>query len=222
MESEAYYTSECERMLRYQIVARGITSARLLEALREVPRHLFVPPDVRHMAYADCALPIESGQTISQPYIVALMSSLMDLKGSERVLEVGTGSGYQAAILSRLTAQVHTIERHERLAQQAARLLKDLGLENIRVHVGDGSLGLAQHAPYDAIMVTAAAPRVPAALLAQLQEGGRLVLPVGGRGSQSLEVWTRQGEHFESEEVLPVAFVPLVGEQGWKESSGFF
>ena len=211
------FVSEREHMVLTQIKRRNVRNARVLEAMRTVPRHIFVPPEERYLAYADCALPIGSGQTISQPYIVALMSEKLALKGNEKVLEVGTGSGYQAAVLAQLAKVVHTIERRPELAHQAERLLKDLGLANVQVHIGDGSLGLPNHAPYKAIIVTAAAPHTPHPLLDQLEDGGRLVIPVGGRGNQFLECWIRQGEQFTSEEIIPVAFVPLVGEQAWKE-----
>ncbi len=211
------YAAACERMLESQIVARGVRSPRVLDALRAVPRHEFVSPEQRDYAYADAPLPIGNGQTISQPYIVALMSELLELQGHEKVLEVGTGSGYQAAVLSHLAREVHTIERYANLARYAACLLRDLGLNNIHVHVGDGSLGLPEQAPFDGILVTAAAPDIPRTLRAQLADGGRLVIPIGARGNQTLEVWTRQGAHFEFERIIPVAFVPLVGEEGWKE-----
>jgi protein-L-isoaspartate(D-aspartate) O-methyltransferase len=186
--------------------------------MRSVPRHCFVPEEYRDMAYSDGPLPIGTGQTISQPYIVALMSESVALKGSEKVLEVGTGSGYQAAILGFLAREVHTIERHISLAEQARLVLEELGYKNITVHTGDGSKGLPDHAPYQAIVVTASAPKVPKPLLDQLDEGGCLILPVGDRwGGQTLQLWERHGAKFEYEAILPVAFVPLRGEYGWKE-----
>jgi protein-L-isoaspartate(D-aspartate) O-methyltransferase len=204
-------------MVREQIMARGIDDPRVLEAMRQVPRHCFVPPEYAAMAYSDGPLPIGQGQTISQPYIVALMSAMMELQGDETVLEIGTGSGYQAAVLAQLAKTVHTIERHAALAEQARQVLQELGLRNVVVHVGDGTLGLAQYAPYQAIMVTAASPAVPPPLLAQLVDGGRLVIPVGGHGSQILERWSRQGAVYNEEKILPVAFVPLRGAHGWKD-----
>ncbi len=220
MFSADEFESQRERMVQEQIVRRGVHDKRVLAAMRAVPRHLFVPEDQRQWAYSDGALRIEMGQTISQPYIVALMSAALRLQGDEKVLEVGTGSGYQAAILGYLAAEVHTIERHPPLAEQARRVLKSLGLTNVHVHTGDGSLGLPDFAPYQGIMVTAAAPKVPQPLLHQLDEGARLVIPVGDRYSQFLEVWQRKGETFSSEAITAVAFVPLVGQEGWEEKKG--
>ena len=217
MNQETSYTSQRQRMVREQIMARGVHDRRVLEALLQVPRHRFVPAEYADMAYSDGPLPIGQGQTISQPYIVALMSELLELQGEESVLEVGTGSGYQAAVLAHLAQTVHTVERHAALAEQARQTLEELGLHNVTVHLGDGSLGLAGYAPYQAIMVTAAAPVVPQPLLDQLAEGGRLVIPVGGHGSQMLERWRRQGSHFDQEDTLAVAFVPLRGAHGWKD-----
>jgi protein-L-isoaspartate(D-aspartate) O-methyltransferase len=202
-------------MVDKQIVRRGLKDPRLLAAFEAVPRHLFVPEEYRYAAYDDGPIPIGHSQTISQPYIVALMTALLGLSGDERVLEIGTGSGYQAAILGKVTAEVHTVEYLPELAIQANELLKKLGFENVYVHLGDGSLGWPEAAPYGGILVAAAAPNAPKALLEQLEDGGRLVLPVGGRSMQNLEVWTRKGEDFESKIETSVAFVPLRGEQGW-------
>ncbi len=215
MEEETFFINARRRMVEDQITSRGIHEARLLESLREVPRHLFVPYENRALAYNDGPLPIGLGQTISQPYIVALMTDLLQLKGHETILEVGTGSGYQAAVLAELVKQVHTIERHPELAQHAERLLKDLGYSNIQVHIGDGSLGLPELSPFDGILVTAAAPKAPQGLLSQLGEGGRLVIPVGHRYGQVLECWQRSGESYKQEVISPVAFVPLIGEEGF-------
>jgi protein-L-isoaspartate(D-aspartate) O-methyltransferase len=209
------YERERNRMVKTQIVRRGIKDPRLLTAFETIPRHLFVPEDYRYTAYDDGPIPIGHSQTISQPYIVALMTDLLCLQGDERVLEIGTGSGYQAAILGMMTAVVHTVEYLPELATQAAKLLKQLGFDNVYVHIGDGSLGWPEAAPYGGILVAAAAPSAPMALLAQLEDGGRLVLPVGGRSMQNLEIWTRKGEQFESKIETTVAFVPLRGEQGW-------
>ena len=206
-----------QEMVYAQIEQRGLTEPRLLQCLRSVPRHRFVPLDVQEHAYDDGPLPIGSGQTISQPYIVALMTSLAGLQGGENVLEIGAGSGYQAAVLACLAKTVHTIERHPALAGWAASTLADLGYENVSVHLGDGSLGWPEAAPYQAILVTAAAPRPPQPLLDQLAEGGRLIIPVGERRQQELQVWQREGGHFTWETIIPVAFVPMRGEHGWKE-----
>ena len=206
-----------EHMVLHQLRGRDIVQKSVLEAMRAVPRHLFVSAEYRHSAYADGPLPIGCNQTISQPYIVALMTQELQLSGSEKVLEIGTGSGYQAAVLACLSRQVHTIERHPALAENAAALLSHLGYNNVHVHVGDGSLGLLEEAPFEAIIVTAAAPVLPQNLLDQLSPGGRLILPVGGRGAQVLELWQRQGDDFINETILSVAFVPLVGRFGWKE-----
>jgi protein-L-isoaspartate(D-aspartate) O-methyltransferase len=214
---DGLYASEREYMVESQIVRRGVRDMRVLEAMRDVPRHVFVAPEYRYLAYTDGPLPIGNGQTISQPYIVALMSELLALRGDEKVLEVGTGSGYQAAILAHLAREVHSIERYANLAQYAAGILQDLRLENVQVHTGDGSKGLPEHAPYAGIIVTAAAPNIPRPLLDQLEDGGRLVIPVGSRGGQVLERWVRHGERYDYESIIPVAFVPLVGEQGWKD-----
>lgn len=213
------YQIERLHMVEEQIRSRGITDGRVLEAMACVPRHLFVPPEHQNLAYADGPLPIGCGQTISQPYIVAYMTELLCLQGDERVLEVGAGSGYQAAILSRLAREVWTIERHVELAERAASLAETLGYANLHVRVGDGSVGYVIHAPYQAIVVTAAAPEVPQPLLEQLAEGGRLVIPVGGQWGQFLERWQRQGGRYHQEVLAPVAFVPLRGKSGWKDDA---
>lgn len=205
----------CDLMVKEQIERRGLVHPPLLAAMRSVPRHLFVPEDAREFAYSDGPFPIGHGQTISQPYIVALMTSLLNLQGGETVLEVGTGSGYQAAVLSYLARTVHTVERIPELAEQAARVLGELEIHNVHIHVGDGSLGWREAAPYDGILVAAAAPRAPQPLLEQLAKGGRLVIPVGSRAYQELQVWQRKGSTFSHETLIGVAFVPLRGAQGW-------
>jgi protein-L-isoaspartate(D-aspartate) O-methyltransferase len=217
MNEEADFGIERERMVNEQLIARDIRDPRVLAAMRSVPRHLFIPPEERSFAYADGPLPIGTGQTISQPYIVALMTQLLLLQGEEKVLEVGTGSGYQAAVLAHLARQVYSIERHPRLANRARTILLSLGVDNVQVVVGDGTQGLAEFAPFEAIIVTAAAPEAPQPLLDQLAEAGRLVIPVGGRSNQVMERWIRRGSMFERQKHSPVAFVPLVGKYGWKE-----
>ncbi len=204
------------RMVDAQLLARDIHDVRVLAAMSSVPRHLFVPPDDLPWAYSDGPLPIGNGQTISQPYIVALMTELLELEPNERVLEIGTGSGYQAAVLGELAAEVHTVEVIPELASQAEITLGTLGYTHVHVHTGDGSGGWPEAAPYHKILVAAAAPQVPQALLDQLVEGGRLVIPVGSRSIQQLEVWRRSGQEFNRENSLEVCFVPLRGQFGWK------
>jgi len=211
------YAEERLHMVRDQIERRGIREPRLIEALRSIPRHCFIPEEERERAYLDGPLPIAEGQTISQPYIVAAMTAYLELTAEDNVLEIGTGSGYQAAVLAKLAKTVHTVERHPLLARQAADVLQSLGLHNVFVHVGDGSLGWPECAPYQAIMVTAASPCVPPQLLNQLALDGRLVIPVGGREGQSLQRWQRLSESYKHEELFPVVFVPLRGTAGWKE-----
>jgi len=206
---------EREQMVRVQLERRGIRDERVLAAMRSVARELFVPPDQQAFAYDDGPIAIGYGQTISQPYIVALMSELLELRGDEVVLEVGAGSGYQAAVLAQLAKTEHAVERLPELATICARRLQALGYSQVFVHEADGSLGWPSAAPYGGILVTAAAPEPPPPLLAQLAEGARLVLPVGGRSVQELQVWQRQGDQFAYRSVLPVAFVPLRGRYGW-------
>ncbi len=213
--SSTDYETEREHMVESQLVRRGIKDRRVLDAMRQVPRHLFIPKDTRGLAYCDGPLPIGQWQTISQPYIVALMTELLELTGQEKVLELGTGSGYQAAILSRLVRQVYSVERHAALAEQAEKVFAQLGYDNIMISVGDGTLGWPEHSPYEAIIVTAAAPDVPQPLMEQLADGGRLVAPVGSRWSQVLAKVKRQGETLTKEHLTAVAFVPLVGKYGW-------
>ncbi len=204
------FSSERERMVAEQIERRGIRSERVLNALCSLPRHRFVPPELRMYAYDDDPLPIGFEQTISQPYIVALMSELLTLNGDETVLEIGTGSGYQAAVLSRLAGQVHSVEIIPELARRSAALLADLGCTNVQVHCADGSLGWPAAAPYPAIIVTAAPHNLPAPLLEQLAPGGRLVIPVGARWAQVLQLWQKTAAGLQSQDITPVAFVPLV------------
>ncbi|MBW6466098.1 MAG: protein-L-isoaspartate(D-aspartate) O-methyltransferase [Brevefilum sp.] len=210
------YQAERERMVAYQIASKGVKDEKVLAAMRKVPRHRFVSEDAQAYAYVDSPVRIGKGQTISQPYIVALMTELLGVQPEHRVLDVGTGSGYQAAILGELAAEVHSIERHPELAETARATLEALGYKNIQVHVGDGTEGYAPAAPYNRIIVAAAAPSVPQALLDQLSEGGRLVIPVGSRYSQQLEVWVRRGDQYQQSSNIPVVFVPLIGKQGWQ------
>ena len=209
-----------EAMVADQIIRRGIRDERVLAALRQVPRHRFLPEEAWKLAYSDSPLKIGQGQTISQPYIVALMTELLQVRPGDKVLEVGTGSGYQAAVLALLASEVHSIERVPELAEQAEANLSALGVENVRVHLGDGGQGYPPAAPYDRILVAAAAPKTPPALLAQLAEGGQLVIPVGGRTMQTLEIWDRKRGKFTQTNSIPVVFVPLLGAAGWKELGG--
>jgi protein-L-isoaspartate(D-aspartate) O-methyltransferase len=207
---------ERTRMVERQLRGRDIVDERVLEAMERVPRELFVPEELRDRAFDDAALPIGAGQTISQPYMVARIAEELGLDGDERVLDVGTGSGYQAAVLAELADEVHTIERIPELAEQARANLVAAGYDNFVVHTGDGSRGLPEHAPYDAIAVAAAAPSFPQALYDQLRTGGRLVVPVGGRRGQRLEVVVRSPEGPAVIRSVPCRFVPLVGEEGFE------
>ncbi len=209
---------ECRReaMVDQQIRARGVKDPRVLEAMRTVPRHLFVPDAHRARSYHDTPLPTAEGQTISQPYIVAWMTEMLRLKGDEVVLEVGAGSGYQAAILCLLARFVYTIERIGTLAESARRRLEGLGLTNFEVVVSDGTKGLPEHSPYPGIIVTAGAPRVPPLLTEQLADGGRLVIPVGSATLQVLTVIEKKGDKIITREEGSCVFVPLVGKHGWE------
>lgn len=211
------YAREREAMVESQILARGVHDARVADAMRRVPRHCFVPATLQRHAYEDRPLEIGWGQTISQPYMVALMTSLLALQPEDRVLEIGTGSGYQSAILSLLAAEVFTIERKEGLAEVARDHLKGLGYCNVTVLVGDGTLGCPAYAPFDAILVTAGGPSVPESLKTQLKNGGRLVCPVGPRSVQRLVRLVRLGQTFHEEQSIDCVFVPLIGQEGWEE-----
>lgn len=207
-------------MIASQLVARGIVDEKVLRAFRAVPREEFVPPALRGVAYEDGPLPIGGGQTISQPYIVAFTAQALRLRSGDRVLEIGTGSGYEAAILAQMGGRVFSVERLAPLATAARARLTRLGFRHVLVLAGDGSLGWPEHAPYDAIAVSAGGPAVPQALLRQLAVGGRLVIPVGPRTAQMLVRVTRETEtSYRREELSPVSFVPLIGEQGWSEET---
>ena len=204
-------------MVERQIAARGVTDARVLEAMREVPRHLFVPRSGVADAYADRPLPIGEGQTISQPYMVAVMTAALAPRHGDRLLEIGTGSGYQTAILARLAGSVLSIERHAPLAAHAVETLRGLGFDNAEVRVGDGTEGAADAAPFDGILVTAGAPAIPETLRGQLADGGRLVIPVGPGGFQRIKIVQRDGASFTESEGDACVFVPLIGRHGWPE-----
>lgn len=210
-------SDERRRMVEQQIEARGIRDRRVLAAMRDMPRHLFVPAPYDRDAYADAPLPIGNGQTISQPYIVALMTGLLHPESTDTVLEIGAGSGYQAAILSLLVKSVVTIERLDAVAALANASLAAVHADNVKIVVGDGTLGYPPSAPYNGIIITAATPEIPVPLREQLAEGGRLVAPVGDRSLQELVVLERHGDRFTEERHGGVRFVPLIGEHGWEE-----
>ncbi len=207
---------EREEMVRDHIEARGISDPRVLEAMRQVPRHLFVRDHLERKAYGDHALPIEGGQTISQPYVVAKMTERLGVGPADKVLEIGTGSGYQTAILARLARWVYSLERVPELARLAIARMREMGIDNVKIQIFDGSIGWAEAAPFDRIMVTAAAPRVPEPLLDQLAVGGRLLVPEGDRQLQSLVLYRKTARGVRREEGEAVAFVPLVGRHGWE------
>jgi protein-L-isoaspartate(D-aspartate) O-methyltransferase len=208
-------------MVERDLAGRGITDPRVLDAMATVPRERFVPEGLRGVAYADRALPIAAGQTISQPYVVALMAQAAEVRPTDRVLEVGTGSGYGAAVLGALAEEVWTVERHPSLAERAATVLEELGVRTVRVVVGDGTLGWPDAAPYDAVVVTADAPTVPSGLADQLADGGRLVIPVGPRdGVQHLRRFRRGPSGLQDEDLGAVRFVPLVGVEGFGDGGG--
>ena len=211
------YSQRRNTMVENHIAARGIRSQLVLDAMRAVPREDFLPEDLREFAYKDAPLPIAEGQTISQPYIVALMTEALALKGGETVLEIGTGSGYAAAVLAQIAENVYTVERIGQLAETAAKLLSDLGYRNVHVQHADGTRGWEDHAPYDAIVVTAGGPEVPESLRSQLKIGGRLVIPVGAdpRLQELVRVTRTSEEQYKTDNIAGVRFVPLLGEQGW-------
>lgn len=207
---EADFFTQRKDMVELQIKRRGISDQRVLDAMLKVERHVFVPEDLKGFSYLDSPLPIGKGQTISQPYIVGLMTELGRIKDNDKVLEIGTGSGYQAAILAELSKEVYTIEIIPELARRAEDLLNGLGYKNIKVKEGDGYLGWPEYAPFDVIIVTCAPPNVPETLVGQLSEGGRMVIPVGGEANQILKVLIKKNGSIVEEEVIPVRFVPMV------------
>jgi len=213
ISEEKTYKIARERMVAQQIEARGIEDKRVLEAMRNIPRHKFVSPELEFCAYEDRPLPIECGQTISQPYIVALMTELLELNKEDKVLEVGTGSGYQAAVLSKIVSKVYTIEIFEELGTSAKKRLKDLGYTNVEVKVEDGYYGWPEEAPFDAIIVTCASDHIPPPLIEQLKDGGRMCIPVGNVFQvQNLMLVKKKGNKISVKNILPVRFVPMLGE----------
>lgn len=209
-------TIAVERLIK-QLRSKGITDERVLDAFRKVQRHRFVDGAMYAQAYDDNALPIGAGQTISQPYIVAFMTQLLSLKKDEKILEIGTGSGFQTAILAQFSRRVYSVERQRDLAEAARLRLREMGYENVAFKTGDGSAGWQQHAPYEKILVTAAAPLVPEMLISQLAVGGRMIIPIGDRDRQEIAVWDKTAHGVEMHQEGSVVFVPLIGEYGWKE-----
>jgi protein-L-isoaspartate(D-aspartate) O-methyltransferase len=210
------YVAEREAMVEYQIRRRGLNDERVLRVMVSIPRHEFVPSASRGLAYADEPLGIGGGQTISQPFIVAAMTAALKLVGTEKVLEIGTGCGYQSAVLASLAREVYSVELRSDLARSGAERLKRLGFENVHVHCGDGSVGLKEVAPFDAILLAAAAPAVPSPLLEQMSDGGRLIAPVGGEDHQQLLLITRRAGEYLQQRREHCRFVPLLGRHGWK------
>lgn len=206
-------------MVDTQLILRGIKDERVLSAMRKVPRHLFVDDYMQHNAYDDMALPIGDEQTISQPYMVAIMTELLELKGDEKVLEIGTGSGYQAAILAELSMEVFTIERKALLAKKAEERFQALGYGNVHVITGDGTLGLSEKSPFDRILITAGSPKIPEPLIEQLSDGGIIIAPVGIRFSQQLLIVKKSKGALSEQLHVPCVFVPLIGEYGWSEKN---
>lgn len=213
------YRLSREEMVLTQLERRGIQDQRVLDAMRKVKRHYFVEPAFRDRAYDDTPLPIDEGQTISQPYVVARMTSLLDIQPNDKILEVGTGSGYQAAVLAELGHKVFSIERHMSLLQKARKTLDEQGYVNVVLKQGDGTIGWAEFAPFDKIIITAAAPKFPKTLFSQLKDGGWMVFPMGEKRNQDLMLVQRNGEEATMKEVGQVAFVPLVGREGWPNSA---
>jgi len=204
-------------MVETQIISRGVKNKEVIRAMLKVPRHRFVPEELIEKAYDDMALPIGEGQTISQPYMVAIMTELLEPEYNHKVLEIGTGSGYQAAVLAEIVKEVYTIERVASLSERARQRVRELGYENIFFKVGDGTLGWPEEAPFDRIIITAGAPEIPDTLISQLAEGGIIVAPVGSRYSQVLIKGVKKKSFLETINSVPCVFVPLVGEKGWKD-----
>jgi protein-L-isoaspartate(D-aspartate) O-methyltransferase len=213
------YKALRNKMIEEQLIRRGIRDERALDAFKKIERHKFISQDLSVDAYADFPLSIGEGQTISQPYIVALMTECLSLSGQEKVLEIGTGSGYQTAILAELSKEVYSIERLEGLANKATDILENLGYKNIKIKVGDGSLAWPEQAPFDRIIVTAASPKIPLPLIEQLKENGKLILPLGESFSQTLTLLEKKQDKIESIKVCGCVFVPLIGEHGWKNKN---
>ena len=213
------FEEQRSQMINTQLRPRGIRDARVLSAFAKVPRHLFIAAEYQDQAYADRPLPIGYGQTISQPYMVALMTSCLQLQGHERVLEIGTGSGYQAAVLAELALEVYSVERLPDLHRLAAQKLEDLGYRNVTISTGNGTIGWPAHAPFDAIVVAAAAPEIPSPLLEQLADPGRLIVPVGDPNTQYLVTLTKKQGMIREEKLASCVFVPLLGQHGWPETS---
>lgn len=216
------YEKERHLMVEDQLRYRGIKDERVLSVMESIPRHLFVDEYVRDRAYDDCALPIGEGQTISQPYMVAVMTELLGLKGDEKVLEIGTGSGYQTAVLSKLASEVYSVERLEALTKKAQKTLSEIECANVHLIVADGTIGLPDHAPYDGIIVTAAAPHVSEKLTEQLGINGRMVIPVGTRLGQVLHKIVKTAFGIQQSTSTPCVFVPLIGKEGWGEEGGVY
>ncbi|MBU0461923.1 MAG: protein-L-isoaspartate(D-aspartate) O-methyltransferase [Nanoarchaeota archaeon] len=216
MTNKDAWAEKRKAMVEFQLIERGIKDVRVLEAMQTVPRHEFIPKEFISESYADHPLPVGEGQTISQPYMVALMTEALELKGKEKVLEVGTGSGYQAALLGKLARRVITIEKKEPLAEKAREALKKLGYENVEVVVEDGTEGYKKEAPFDAIIVTGGAPDIPSPLVDQLKEGGRIVIPIGNYWLQTLYKIKKVKGQFLKQELCDCMFVPLIGKFGWK------
>jgi len=214
---EKVYRELRERMVTTQILSRGVRNPYVIKAMKKVPRHKFVEPPYAEDAYSDYPLQIGCGQTISQPYMVAVMTELIEPEPEHRVLEIGTGSGYQSAVLAEIVKEVYSVERCAELASKAQKVLNELGYTNVKIKVDDGTQGWEEHAPYDGIIVTAGAPEVPKPLIEQLREGGRLVIPIGSRFSQMLVRVTKRGNKLDYEELFGCVFVPLIGKFGFKE-----